>query len=83
MASTLPNSPIFQALTSHDPGSIAVIHSVSGRRFTYGELLQDIAVAKDKLQSETGNCKIDGQRIAFVIENSYDYVGAICICSSI
>lgn len=77
MASTLPKLPVFEAIASHDPQSIAVIHSLSGRKFTYGELLQDVAEAKEKLRSEAGNSKsLDGQRIAFLVENSYDYVGA-------
>lgn len=76
MASTLPRLPIFQAITSHDPQSTVVIHSGSGRRFTYGELLGDVAEAKDKLLKESGESSINGQRIAFLVENSYDYVGA-------
>jgi hypothetical protein len=75
MASTLPKSPIFEAIASHDPQSTVVIHSSSGRRFTYGELLRDVAEAKDKLlQNAEGPIK--GARIAFLVENSYDYVGA-------
>jgi acyl-CoA synthetase (AMP-forming)/AMP-acid ligase II len=76
MASTLPRLPIFQAIASHDPQSTVVIHSGSGRRFTYGELLGDVADAKDKLLKESGESSINGQRIAFLVENSYDYVGA-------
>jgi hypothetical protein len=76
MASTLPKLPIFEAIASHDPKSTVVIHSESGRRFTYGELLQDVAEAKDKLHKEAGSDNIDGQRIAFLVENGYDYVGA-------
>lgn len=72
MASTLPKFPIFEAIASHDQKSTAVIHSVSGRSFTYGELLQDVAEAKAQLEQDG---KIEGHRIAFLIENSYDYVG--------
>ena len=75
MASTLPQLPIFQAIASHDPRSTVIVHSASGRRFTYGELLSDVAVAKDNLLKQSGK-GIEGERIAFLVENSYDYVGA-------
>src|SRR5271163_756846 len=76
MASTLPRLPIFEAIASHDPHSTVVIHSESGRRFAYGELLKDVAEAKDTLLKDAGGSRIDGHRIAFLVENSYDYVGA-------
>jgi hypothetical protein len=77
MASTLSNLPIFQAIAHHDPTSTAIIHSGSGRRFTYGQLLADVAKAKYMLYSAAGKDNIDGERIAFIVENSYDYVGAV------
>jgi len=77
MVSTLPNLPVFQAISRHDPSSTAVIHSVSGRRFTYGDLLSDVAKAKDRLRSADGKEPLEGERIAFIIENSYDYVGTL------
>ena len=76
MASTLPRLPIFEAIKKHDPQSTAVIHSLSGRRFTYGELVNDVAAAKDKLQRNTGGKSAEGERISFLVENGYDYVGA-------
>lgn len=76
MASTLPKLPIFEAIANHDPQSTAVVHSISGRRFTYGELLKDVADSKDRLLYEAGGNCLEGQRIAFLVENSYDYVGA-------
>jgi malonyl-CoA/methylmalonyl-CoA synthetase len=76
MTSTLPSLPIFQAILTHDPQSPVVIHSRSGRRFTYGELLGDVAEAKKKLLKESGKSGLAGHRIAFLVENSYDYVGA-------
>lgn len=75
MASTLPKLPLFEAIASHDPDSTVAIHSASGRRFKYGELLRDVAEAKDKLHKEAGS-SVEGQRIAFLVENGYDYVGA-------
>lgn len=79
MASTFPDLPIFRAIASHDPHSTAIIHSNSGRRFTYGELLKDVEDAKVKLYqllSSASTESIGGQRVAFLVENGYDYVGA-------
>jgi hypothetical protein len=76
MASTLPRLPIFKAIAEHDPESTVVVHSASRRRFTYGELLSDVAAAKDNLLAQSPSKRIDGERIAFLVENSYDYVGA-------
>ncbi|KAL8936203.1 MAG: hypothetical protein Q9216_005056 [Gyalolechia sp. 2 TL-2023] len=74
MASTLPKLPVFEAISNHDPKSTAVIHCVSGRRFTYGQLLKDVADGRNKLLHSAPGHRIDGQRIAFLVENSYDYV---------
>ncbi|KAF2254465.1 acetyl-CoA synthetase-like protein [Trematosphaeria pertusa] len=74
MASTLPRLPIFEAIKKHDAESTAVVHSLSGRRFTYGELVNDVAAAKDKLQRNAGGKDTAGERISFLVENGYDYV---------
>ncbi|CAM1504740.1 Fc.00g023310.m01.CDS01 [Cosmosporella sp. VM-42] len=74
MASTLPRLPIFEAVANHDPESTAVIHSLSGRSFKYGELLGDVRRARDRLREARGRENLDGERIAFLVENSYDYV---------
>ncbi|MCJ1438199.1 hypothetical protein MMC27_007586 [Xylographa pallens] len=74
MASTLPRLPVFEAIADHDPNSTAIIHSISGRRFSYGELLDDVADARGKIQALAGSTSTDGQRIAFLVENGYDYV---------
>ncbi|KAF2476653.1 acetyl-CoA synthetase-like protein [Lindgomyces ingoldianus] len=74
MASTLPRLPIFEAIKKHDAMSTAVVHSLSGRSFTYGELVNDVAAAKDKLQHNTHGKSAEGERIAFLVENGYDYV---------
>ena len=79
MASTFPDLPIFRAIASHDPHSTAIIHSRSARRFTYGELLKDVEDAKVKLFEQLKSMyleSIGGQRVAFLVENGYDYVGA-------
>ncbi|KIW72397.1 hypothetical protein PV04_00594 [Phialophora macrospora] len=72
--SSLPSSPIFEAIASHEPTSSAVIHGASGRKFSYGSLLRDIAAGKDKLSAFVEGRPLTGQRIAFLAENSYDYV---------
>ncbi|KJZ76151.1 hypothetical protein HIM_04607 [Hirsutella minnesotensis 3608] len=74
MASSLPSLPVFRAIAKHDPASPAVLHSVSGRSFTYGDLLGDVARARDRLREARGGADLNGERIAFLVENSYDYV---------
>lgn len=77
MASTLPRLPVFEAIARHDPDSVAVIHSNSGRQFRYGELLGDVCKVRNRLYETAGRDDIDGERIAFLVENSYDYVGKL------
>ncbi|KAK4170353.1 putative short-chain-fatty-acid--CoA ligase [Cladorrhinum sp. PSN259] len=74
MASSLPKLPVFEAIARHDPSSTAVIHSQSGRRFQYGELLGDVAKVRKQLYEKAGRDDLDGERVAFLVENSYDYV---------
>jgi len=79
MSSTsLPRTPLFEALSQHDPQSPVVVHSLSGRTFTYGSLLQDVLAAKQRLAEDAAEKvdSVEGERVAFLIENSYDYVGA-------
>ncbi|OKO92308.1 Acyl-CoA synthetase family member 3, mitochondrial [Penicillium subrubescens] len=72
----LPNTHIFRAIKDHDPASLAVVHSLSGRSFTYGNLTADVLRAKEDLLRKAGQTKgkLSGERIAFMAENSYDYV---------
>ena len=76
LSSTLPFSPIFEAIAKHEPTSPAIVHSASERTFSYGSLLHDVASAKDRLSAVVDGRSLDGKRIAFLAENSYDYVGA-------
>jgi malonyl-CoA/methylmalonyl-CoA synthetase len=78
MASTLPSTPIFNAIAKHDPTSLAIVHSASDRSFCYGSLLHDIAAAKDNLTELVKGKSLRGERIAFLAENGYDYVGTTC-----
>ncbi|KAI9681988.1 MAG: hypothetical protein M1817_000042 [Caeruleum heppii] len=71
---TLPKLPIFEALARHEPQRIAVVHSYSGRRFTYGQLLQDVGAAKDRLREFAPQHEMTGRTIAFLMENGFDYV---------
>lgn len=75
MLSTLPRLPLFEAVANHDPDSKAVVHSLSGRTFKYGQLLGDVRRARDRLSEAAGKEDLNGERIAFLVENSYDYVG--------
>lgn len=72
----MPDNPIFQAIAKHDPKSIAMIHSESGRTFTYGSLLYDVSTAKERLLKTANGKPLSGERVAFLAENGYDYVGA-------
>lgn len=75
---SLQRSALFEAIQKHDPHSVSIVHSVSGRTFRYGSLLHDVAAAKERLLQQTGrdDKSIVGERVAFLAENSYDYVGA-------
>ncbi|RYP19445.1 hypothetical protein DL765_003346 [Monosporascus sp. GIB2] len=71
---TLPRLPVFDAIAGHDPRSIAVVHCLSGRTFRYGELLPDVCRARHHIYAAAGKSDIRGERVAFLVENSYDYV---------
>lgn len=79
LLATLPNLPIFRALQSHDPHSLAVIHGRSERRFSYGSLVADVLRAKRDLESSAEGGKLAGERVAFLAENGYDYVGTVVL----
>ncbi|KAF2427503.1 acetyl-CoA synthetase-like protein [Tothia fuscella] len=74
MASTLPRLPIFEAIKSHNRQSTAIVHNPSGRTFTYGELLHDVADAAETLKEYAEGKKLVGERVAFLVENGYDYI---------
>lgn len=79
LLATLPSLPIFRALQSHDPHSLAVIHGRSGREFSYGSLVADVLRAKRDLESSAEGGKLAGERVAFLAENGYDYVGTVAL----
>jgi malonyl-CoA/methylmalonyl-CoA synthetase len=76
MASSLPRQPIFEAISGHDLKRTAIVHNPSGRAFTYGELVHDVANAVESLKTKANGKSLEGERIAFLVENGYDYVGA-------
>lgn len=71
----------FRTLQTHDPQSLAVKHSKSGRSFTYGDLSRDITRSRKRLLQRCGSSSLSGQRVAFLAENSYDYVGTYSFLS--
>jgi hypothetical protein len=81
LLSTLPNLPLFRALKDHDSSSLAVVHSASLRSFTYGNLVADVLQAKGRLLGSVGGRQdaLSGERVAFLAENSYDYVGTVSL----
>ncbi|KAL3485590.1 hypothetical protein BJX62DRAFT_37117 [Aspergillus germanicus] len=72
---TLPNLPIFHALTNHDPASLAAVN-IKANRFTYGNLVADVLLAQDRLARLAGERRdgLQGKRVAFMALNSYDYI---------
>jgi acyl-CoA synthetase (AMP-forming)/AMP-acid ligase II len=72
-ASTLPKLAIFEAIVGHDPRSPAIVNN-NGDIFTYGQLAQDVAKAKERLSKVAGD--LDDERVVFLVENGYNYVGA-------
>lgn len=52
------------------------MHSVTGRKYTYGSLLADTAEYKAMVLENVETDDLREQRMAFVVENGYDYVGA-------
>jgi hypothetical protein len=74
---TLPDLPLFRALQNHDPSSVAVLHSKSGRSFTYSNLVKDVVRAREQLADKAHGAELSGERIAFLAENGYNYVGTV------
>lgn len=75
MASSLPKLAIFKAIAKHDPDSPAIVHGDARQSFSYGSLLQDVVAAKDHISQTAHGSSLQGERIAFLAENSYNYVG--------
>ncbi|KAL7896966.1 acetyl-CoA synthetase-like protein [Trichoderma sp. TUCIM 5745] len=79
-STALPRLALFEAVARHDADALAVVHSLSGRSFTYGRLLGDVRRARNRLLEARGKSNgedLDGERVALLVENSYDYVVAL------
>lgn len=81
MAITLQRSAFVEAIRKHDQSSIAVVESESGESFSYDTLLKSIAGAKELLLSKTGKDDISGERVAFMVESGFQYVGMYTVLS--
>jgi len=79
MAVSIQRSVFLEAIEKHDPSSTAVVNNDSGTAFSYGTLLRDVACAKERLLQIPGRASIAGERVAFLVENGYNYVGMECI----
>ena len=75
MTIIIQRSAFFEAIQKHNPSSTAVINHDSGAAFSYGTLLGDVARAKERLLQTVDRDDISGERIAFLVENEYNYVG--------
>ncbi|KXL41675.1 hypothetical protein M433DRAFT_59758 [Acidomyces richmondensis BFW] len=78
----LQRTAFFDAIERHDANTPAIIHSLSGRSFNYGSILSDVAAVKENLLQVTGKTEqsLVGERIAFLVENAYEYVVTLLAC---
>lgn len=77
-------SSLFQALSDHDPLSVAVEHSATRRKFTYADLTGDILESQKQLikkSSARGVSSLKGERVAFAATNNYYSVGTVSYLS--
>jgi malonyl-CoA/methylmalonyl-CoA synthetase len=75
MAISIQRSVLVEAIQKHNPSTTAVVNHDSGSVFSYGQLLRDTAYAKERLLQTAGRDDIGGERVAFLVENGYQYVG--------
>lgn len=77
MAISLQRSAFLEAIQKHEPSATAVVENDSGSSFSYSSLLQGVACAKELLLRKTARTErdISGERIAFMVENGFDYTG--------
>ena len=83
--SALPNSPIFRALKKHDPSRPAISHAVSGKTFTYGDLLRDVLgfsrVLTERAGSDESRPLLEGRQTGIMADNGYPFVGRPVVLS--
>jgi hypothetical protein len=76
MAASLHRTPLLSTFGQQDVSSTAIINQFSGASFPYGSLLRDIARARQGfLTAVGGKSDLAGERIGFIVENGYSYVG--------
>jgi hypothetical protein len=75
MAIFVQRSAFLEAIQKHNPSSTAVVNHDNGTSFSYGTLLHDVACAKEQLVRSHSQNGLAGERVAFLVENGYDYVG--------
>jgi malonyl-CoA/methylmalonyl-CoA synthetase len=79
----LPRIPLFEAISKQPLDKIAVVHSASGKRFTYGSLLSDIDTTRARIAAVNNSSNSSSERgydlketrVALLVENGYEYVG--------
>ena len=75
---SIPDLPLFRALRGHDPSTTAVVASSS--TFRYGDLLRDVVLHRQGQGQGDRGGSLNGRRVAFLMENDYDYVGESVQC---
>jgi hypothetical protein len=75
MSANIHRTPLLKALYEQDASSIAIIDQSSGAAFSYGLLIHDITRARYGLLKSVGDKPLAGERIGFIVENGYGYVG--------
>lgn len=77
MTVSLQRSAFLEAIRKHEPSSVAVVENATGANFSYRSLLHGVVRAKELLLLQTGrsDATISGERVAFMVENGFDYVG--------
>ena len=75
MSASLHLTPLLKALNEPDASSIAIVSQNTGVAFSYGSLLRDVARARYALLQSVDGKSLAGQRIGFIVENGYSFVG--------
>lgn len=77
MSASLHRTPLLKVLNEQDVSSVAVVNHSTGTAFSYGSLLRDVARARDALLKSYDHKSLAGERIGFIVENGYSFVGTI------
>lgn len=77
MASETGESAFFKAIRRHHSISTAIVNNASGDSFSYNTLLRDALHMRHTLSQGLNRDLEFGERIAFIVENGYTYVGTM------